>query len=130
MGRACGMRWCARAHAQTSMAGNNVRKSNSLFATDRCGWDASIQSTAGNHVRRGGGHTLSIFLGHPGFVGNRDEQIVPGHLLWLRHSKQKQKRWRDIGQNSVLAAKSRRIFGHINEMHEIGGVRSIWRAVG
>ena len=54
---------------------------------------------------------------------------MAGHLLWLRHSKQKQKRWRDIGQNSVLAAKSRRILGHINEMHEIGGVCGVWRAV-
>src|SRR5205814_4545428 len=54
---------------------------------------------------------------------------MPGHLFGLRQTEEKQERGRDIGQNSVFAAKLCRVLRHINEMHKVGGVRRIWRSV-
>ena len=61
---------------------------------------------------------------------NRHEQIVSGHLLRLRQSKQKQKSRRDVGQNSVFARENCcGIFGHVNEMHKVARVRGVGRAI-
>ena len=50
---------------------------------------------------------------------------MTGHLFWLRERKQKEKGRRDIGQDSVLATELCGIFGDVNEVDELGGVRGI-----
>ena len=60
----------------------------------------------------------------------RYEQIVSGHFLWLRQSEQKQERWRNIGEDPVPDAELLRVFGDVDAMHKILGVRGVWRAVG
>src|ERR1700730_10286497 len=57
------------------------------------------------------------------------EQIVSGHFGRLLHSKKKQKCRRDVGEDSILAAEFRGVLCDVDEMHKIGRVRSIWRAV-
>ena len=109
------------------------------FCTGSPRRDPSAKSRAGNHVRRHCAGTRSACPPYDlvrlddrridAHVGSRllyrHEQIVPGHLFRLWHSKQKQKSRCDVGQNSVFAAKLVRIFGHVNEMHQIGGVRRV-----
>ena len=82
-----------------------------------------------NDIRQRSRPALSIFLGDRRFLRNRHKQIMPGHLFGLRQTEEKQERGRDIGQNSVFAAKLCRVLRHINEMHKVGGVRRIWRSV-
>lgn len=55
---------------------------------------------------------------------------MPGHLFWLQQCQQKQKCGREIGQDTVLAAKLCGIFGNINEMHKVGCVRGVRRSIG
>jgi hypothetical protein len=80
MGRACGIGWRARAHAQTGLAGDHAGKSNPLFTANRHGWNASVQSTAGNHVCGRTEHTCYIVsLGN----GEIDSRLRPDSLAAL-----------------------------------------------
>ena len=53
------------------------------------------------------------------------EQIASGHFGRLLHAEKKQKCRRDIGENSALAAEFRGVLRDVDEMHDIGRVRSI-----
>ena len=70
--------------------------------------------------------TSSILSTGRALLKNCHEKVAPGHLLWLRGPEQKKKRGCDIGQDSVFTAKLCCIFGDVNEMHKIAGVRGVW----
>src|SRR3982074_1853692 len=57
-----------------------------------------------------------------GFCG---EQIMTGHFLRLRQAEKKKDRGCDVRENAVLDAKTPRIFGDVNEVDEVRGVRGV-----
>ena len=54
---------------------------------------------------------------------------MTGHFFWLRKPEQKEKRRRDIGEDSIFAAEFCRVFGDINEVNEIVRMCGVRRAV-
>src|SRR5436190_416701 len=53
------------------------------------------------------------------------EQVVAGHLLWLRQSKQEQNRRCYIGQDSVFAAELCCVSGNVDEMNKVACMRGV-----
>src|SRR5262249_42882513 len=62
---------------------------------------------------------------HHKFLIELAKKILSGHFRRLFRAEHEEKRWRDIGENAVVAPKFFGVFRHINEMHQIRGMRGI-----
>ena len=60
----------------------------------------------------------------------RHEQILSCHLSRLWNAEQEQQRRRDICENTIAQSELVRIGGDVDELHEVGGVSSVGRAIG
>src|SRR5467141_2956298 len=120
----------ARSHSPASQPGTTLQKKTAFaFCTDLPSPEhdsqIGIPKTSATARFRTNKRLISFYGMKPLFVDNRHEQVVAGHLLWLRQSKQKQNRRRYIGQDSVFAAELCCVSGNVDEMNKVACMRGV-----